>query len=90
MIMKNATRLGRACTLLTLAVLAGVAEMIIGLLSFAAAGEPPPGLAFLVGARVAVYATAFVLIGLTWRGNRVARWLVLIMLGGVGTAWSFR
>ncbi|MFC7621744.1 hypothetical protein [Microlunatus sp. GCM10028923] len=31
--MKDATRLGQACTLLILAVLAGVAEMIIALLA---------------------------------------------------------
>lgn len=86
MIMKYATRLGQACTLLTLAVLAGVAELIIALLSFSTAGDPPSDLVPQVGVHVAVYAIAFVLIGLTWRGNRVARWIVLIMLGLVGTA----
>lgn len=86
MIMKHATRLGRACTLLTLAVLAGVAEMIIALLTFSSAGAPPSDLVLQLGLHVTAYAVAFVLIGLTWRGSRVARWIVLIMLGVLGTA----
>lgn len=85
MIMKHATRLGQACTLLTLAVLAGVAEMIIALLTFSSAGEAPSDLVLQLGLHMAAYAVAFLLIGLTWRGNRIARWIVLIMLGVIGT-----
>jgi hypothetical protein len=65
-------------------VLAGVAELMIAVATFAAVA-PPSELAAQILVRVAVYTVAFVLIGLTWRGHRFARWAVLIMLGVLGT-----
>ncbi|WP_152365567.1 hypothetical protein [Microlunatus speluncae] len=82
--MNRSSRLGPACVLLTLAVLAGVAELAIAVASFAVTG-PSPDATPQIQVRVAVYLVAFVLIGLAWRGSRIARWLVLILLGVLGT-----
>ena len=82
--MNHPSRIPTACVLLTLAVLAGVAELMIAVATFATA-DPPSELATQILVRVAVYTAVFVLIGLTWRGHRFARWAVLIMLGVLGT-----
>ncbi len=82
--MSHPSRIPTACILLTLAVLAGVAELMIAVATFATVA-PPSELATQILVRVAVYTVAFVLIGLAWRGQRFARWAVLIMLGALGT-----
>jgi hypothetical protein len=84
MIMNLASRTRAGCVLLILAVLAGVAELMIAVATFTPVGAPTELSAQLL-VRVAVYTLAFVLIGLTWRGNRIARLAVLIMLGVLGT-----
>lgn len=73
-----------AVATLTLAVLAGVAETMITVVGLAQTGDFPPQWQLQVGVRTAVYVVALGLIGLTWRGSRVARWAVLIMLGVIG------
>ena len=84
--MINSRLLGFACTCLTLAVGCGVAESAVAMITFGLDGSLPPHWPLQVGVRVIVYGVVFVLIMLTRRGSRVARWALLILLGVFGTA----
>ncbi|SDS54917.1 hypothetical protein [Microlunatus soli] len=84
--MNSSTTLRVACSCLTLAVIAGIAESAVAVITFLLTTGLPPGWQLQIGVRLAVYATAFVLIALTWRGYRATRWILLILLGVLGTA----
>lgn len=83
--MKTSRTLTAGVIVLTLAVFAGVAETMVTLAGFQLAGQLPSGWQVQVGIRGLIYGGLLVLLGLTWRGSRAARWAVLILLGVVGS-----
>ena len=72
------------CLALALAVVAGIAESMVAVSTLALQGALPPGLPLQIGLRLAVYALALVLVGLTWQRRRFARPALLILLGVFG------
>lgn len=66
--------------------LAGVAESVIAVATGLLSGSLPPQWPLEIGVHLLVYVVAAVLIALTWRQNRAARWALLILLGIIGTA----
>lgn len=84
--MDSLTKLRMSCLFLALAVLAGVTESVIAVATRVSAGTLSPQWPLQIGVHLLVYLAASVLIALTWRRNRVARWALLILLGAIGTA----